>query len=664
MPDTLIQLLQARLGDSSSGGFKYLHNGEVADQCTYGELDRSARAIAARLQAEGVGAAAPVLLLYAPGLEFVRALFGCFYAGATAVPVYPPNPARLARTLPRLRAIARDIAAKTLLTSSDIAVMRDAMNPLAPELWEAKWIATDSNTADPEAWKAPAVRGSDLAIVQYTSGSTREPRGVMLTHANVLHNQEAIREGFNHKPGPHNVVLSWLPVYHDMGLIGMTLHPIYLGGTAVHMSPMEFLQNPYRWLAATSQFRATASGAPNFAYELCNRKVTDEQIGGLDLSSWRVAYCGAEPVRKDTLERFASRLAPTGFKRSALLPCYGLAEATLIVAGTSRPEGVVACDVNDAELRAGRVVADTGSRSTSIVGCGRAVGELDVAIVTDGKRCKPRELGEIWLRGGSVARGYWKNAEDTAATFGATLEDGSGPFLRTGDLGFLDATGELFIVGRAKDVIIVRGLNYYPHDLELAAESAWPGLRPGCVAAFALEGEEKDEVVIVCEHSTKTAKEGVGWDVIVDAVRNAIAVEFELAVRAIAIVSPGQVAKTPSGKVQRSEMRRRYLAGELEILHLAKTRAADNVVIDGIAIPTAENITRFITSWLSELLGRPVDPDAEFATLGLDSIEAVRLIDALAENLGYEIDPMLAALDYPSASLLGNHLASRSAPGG
>jgi acyl-CoA synthetase (AMP-forming)/AMP-acid ligase II/acyl carrier protein len=652
--DTLTDLLCTRAGESSAAGFKFLRNGVVSDQCTYPELDRSARAIAVQLQDAGVGHGAPVLLLYAPGLELVRALFGCFYAGAVAVPVYPPNPARLARTLPRLRAIARDVDAKTVLTSSDIQALGAALIPQAPELAGATWIATDARTVDADLWKPGALRASDLAILQYTSGSTREPRGVMLTHANVLHNQEAIREAFKHTPGSHNVVLSWLPVYHDMGLIGMTLQPIYLGGSCVQMAPMEFLQSPYRWLAAASEFRATSTGAPNFAYELCNRKVTDEQIAKLDLSSWSVAYCGAEPIRKDTLERFATRMEPAGFKRSALLPCYGLAEATLIVSGTSRPEGLVTLDVDDGELRAGRIVAGGG---TTIVGCGRTVGAQDVAIVADGKRCAARELGEIWLRGGSVAGGYWRNEEDTAATFGATLQDGGGPFLRTGDLGFIDRSGELYVVGRVKDLIIVRGLNYYPHDLEAVAEQAWPGLRPGCTAAFALEGEDKDEVVIVCEYGAKTIKDGVDWNTVVDSVRAAIAVEFELGVRAIAIAAPGQIAKTPSGKVQRSEMRRRYLAGELELLHVAKAASADPILAGGIAPRTADEITRFVASWLSEHFGRAIATDAEFSTIGLDSLEAVRMLDALAEILGVELDPMLA-LDYPSAAMLGGHLAA------
>jgi acyl-CoA synthetase (AMP-forming)/AMP-acid ligase II/acyl carrier protein len=652
---TLTDLLRARAEDAATEGFRFLRDGAVVDRFTYLELDRAARSIAARLQAAGVRRGEPVLLLYAPGLELVRALFGCCYAGAMAVPVYPPNPARLARTLPRLRAIARDVQAKLALTSADIRAAAAMMLPLAPELASTTWLATDEGDAAEDAWRPVSATADDVAILQYTSGSTREPRGVALTHANVLHNQRLIQEGFAHAPGPHNVVVSWLPVYHDMGLIGMTLQPIYLGGSCVQMAPMEFLRTPVRWLAAISEARATTSGAPNFAFELCTRKLTDEQIAQLDLSSWRVAYCGAEPIRKDTLDRFAARMERGGFRRSALLPCYGLAEATLIVSGTSRPEGAVGLDVDAAALRAGRAVAG-GVHATTLVGCGRVLGEQEVAIVADGARRGANEVGEIWIRGGSVARGYWGHPDDAA--FGATLSDGDGPFLRTGDLGFLDPLGELFVVGRVKDLVIVRGVNYYPHDLEAVAEAAWPGLRPGCAAAFALDGDGAEEVAVVCEYDASAAKEGVRWDVITGAVRAAIAIELELAVHAVVIVAPGQVPKTPSGKVQRGEARRRFLAGELEVLHVGTASAGQAIEVAAHALESAEDIARFITSWLSERLQRAVHADEDFAMVGLDSLDGVRMLDALGELLGCELNAILT-LDYPSAASLAEHLASR-----
>jgi acyl-CoA synthetase (AMP-forming)/AMP-acid ligase II/acyl carrier protein len=655
---SVAQLLQVRAQETPDGGYHFLRDGALAESIAYPALDQDARSIAAQLQAAGVERGAPVLLLYPPGLAFVRAFFGSLYAGATAVPVYPPNPARLARTLPRLRTIAIDSVAKFVMTTKDIHEVAEAMFPLAPELVSCTWLAIDGPQTGASTYRPPSLGATDLALLQYTSGSTREPHGVMLTHGNLLHNQGLIREAFQHRERELKVV-SWLPVYHDMGLIGMVLQPLYMGGSCTMMSPLDFFQSPFRWLSAISEHKATTSGAPNFAYDLCVRKISDDQVANLDLSSWRVAYCGAEPVRASTLERFTERFARAGFKASSLLPCYGLAEATLIVSGKSRVDGFVKTNVDEDALRSGTLTTPPNPNDNFIVGCGPAVGDQEVVITGRGTRLPAGRVGEIWVRGGSVGQGYWGRQKESAETFGARLSDGTGPFLRTGDLGALGPDGELYVVGRSKDVLIVRGLNYYPHDIEATVEAAWPGLRPGCTAALALEGREGDEVAVVTEYDAREAKGGVAWDAVVDAIGSAVAAEHEVALRAIAIVAAGQVPKTPSGKLQRSETRRRLLVDELTVLHRWDAPDALPAVVGDVPLRTAAEITAFLTSWLSEGLGRTIKPTSTFASIGLDSLGVVRLMEALSERLGVDIDPALA-LDYPSIEVLAAHIAEQN----
>lgn len=654
---TLVELLRQRAEASADQGYSFLLDGvTVSESLSFRDLDVEARRIAAMLQAEGVKRGSPVLLMFVPGLDFIRALFGCLYAGAIAVPVEPPMLQRLERTVPRIRAVLRDCRPSWILTSSEFRNVAPEMSAVAPEISQAQWLVVETRfSMAPDSWAAPRLSSTDLAILQYTSGSTRAPRGVMLSHGNVLHNQELIRTGFRLREGDV-VGVSWLPVYHDMGLIGMLMQPLYLGGRSVMMPPIEFLASPYKWLAAISNFGGTLSGAPNFAYELCARKVSESEQSILNLASWEVAFCGAEPVRATTLDRFAARFGPSGFRRAAFLPCYGLAEATLIVSGALREQGPVIANVDRAELQRGRVVHSTGKKSQELVGCGPVIGDQEILIVDD-RAQRLSGVGEIWIRGKSVGRGYWGNPEDTKEIFGAELADGSGAFLRSGDLGFLE-NGELFIVGRVKDLIIVRGVNYYPHDIEATAEISWPGLRPGCSAAFSIEGAGTEDAVIVCEYDGREARPGVQWKTLVDAVRGDVAQEYGLALRRVVIVSRGQVPKTPSGKVQRSLARSQYLEGALTILHEWKMAEAevDSPSADLVLLETPPEITGFIVSWLSERLQAPVTPDVHFLELGLDSLDVVKLMEELSARLGSPIHPGLP-LDYPTASELGARLA-------
>lgn len=664
---TLVELVCERAETHPTRGYHFLGNGvDVSDSMTFAELDKAARKIALELEGAGIKPGARALLLYPPGLEFVRAFFGCLHAGVVTVPVPAPNPARLARTLPRLRAIAEDADLEVVLTSSDLHGAAAAMLPFAPELASKRWIATDATNANHTDWRAPALKPDDAALLQYTSGSTGTPRGVTITHGNLLDNLSAIRLFFGEQDDGRMV--TWLPVYHDMGLISGMMAPLFDGADCFMMSPMEFLQDPSKWLSAISKYRGTVAGAPNFAYELCVRKVAAEKVKELDLSSLRIAYCGAEPIRKSTMDAFAERFAPVGFSAKALRPCYGLAESTLFVSG-ALDEGPQSWPMDPAAFLDKRVLPAAGDRDAYVVvSCGPPIPGMDVAIVNeDRERCRSNEIGEIWLRGKSVSAGYWRKPAETEVAFGTKLSDGTGPFLRTGDLGFVAPDGGLCIAGRAKDLIIVRGKNYHPHDIEATTEGASPVVRPGSTAAFSIDHARGDgeDVVVVAETDPKRARGGdVAWEDVASAIRAAVGEEHELTLHAVVLIAAGQLPKTPSGKVQRAETRRMYRANELETLHEWKAKPRSMRVQAPTARsgpPSRSNIGGFIRAWLTEETGRRTEGDASFAALGLDSLELVRLTDALRFHLARPSLSTSAALDFPTIETLAAHLAEHVA---
>ncbi|HBL32132.1 MAG TPA: non-ribosomal peptide synthetase, partial [Acidobacteria bacterium] len=514
---TLVALLRRRAAETPDRGYTWLSQGEeAADRLTYARLDVRARAIAAAL----AGAVPPgerALLLHPPGLEFVAAFFGCLSAGVIAVPAYPP---RSRRADPRLRSLATDCRPRAVLTTASLLARRAALTEQVPELAPALWLATET-LDDPDPGFA-AGEISDIAFLQYTSGSTGTAKGVMVTHANLLDNLERIRRAFGQTP--ESVVVGWLPLFHDMGLIGNVLEPCYVGCECVLMPPAAFLQQPARWLQAIGRFRGTTSGGPNFAYDLCVRSLGPEARAQLDLSSWSVAFNGAEPVRRATLDRFTEAFAPSGFRRSSFAPCYGLAEATLLV------------------------TAAQGGPDEPLVSCGALPdgGETRIIDPDSGSPVPDGREGEIWLSGPSVAAGYWNRPEETRETFRAVSGDGGGPYLRTGDLGFI-RQGELVITGRLKDLIILRGRNLHPQDLELTAEQAHPALRTGGGAAFSIEHGDEESVVLVHEVERRAGdlKE------IADAVRRAVAEEHGVRVADVVLLRAGTIPKTSSGKVRR-----------------------------------------------------------------------------------------------------------------
>jgi len=672
-PSTFVELLRSRaLRDPDRLAYSFLADGETTEaRMSYGELDRQARAIAARLSTM----AAPgerALLLYPPGLAFIAAFFGSLYAGLIAVPAYPPHASRTDRTRPRLRGIARNARPAVALTTRALLPAVQRFRDWAEELQAVRLLATDEPGADgAERWRWPAIVPEAVAFLQYTSGSTGSPRGVMVSHGNLLHNSELIHRAFGHSPESQGLI--WLPPYHDMGLIGGVLQPLYGGFPCALMSPVSFLQHPVRWLKAISRYRATTSGGPNFAYDLCVRKITPEQRGALDLGSWTVAFSGAEPVNADTLARFAEAFAPCGFRREALYPCYGLAEATLFASGGRRGLAPV---VRFADTRAlGRhEVALTGERtreSTAVVGCGQGAPDQALVIVDPETRrvCAAGRIGEIWLAGPSIAGGYWDCPGESEAAFGARLEDsGEGPYLRTGDLGFV-VEGELFITGRLKDLLIIRGRNHYPQDIEATVEGSHGALRPGAGAAFSVVEEGEERLVVVQEVERQFSRAAAELPGIVQAIRTAVAEQHELEVYGIRLVLPGAIPKTSSGKIQRHACREHYLAGSFEAVaewtltgEEGAALAALSVGVDAEGGRSAAAIQAWLIGRLAQRLKvspERVDPRAPFTSYGLDSLAAVRISGELEEWLGRRLSPTLA-WEYPSIQLLARHLAGES----
>lgn len=538
------------------------------DLLSYAQLDQKARAIASALQATGEPGQR-VLLLHQPGLHFVTAFYGCLYAGAIAVTTYPVHRGRLKQALPKICSLLKDSECSTVLTTEEMAdgftgAWKEVIDERCPLV-----IASDTlSSSGAEKWRAPAVGRDSVAFLQYTSGSTSSPRGVAVTHGNMLHNSELIARGF--ESDSRSMGISWLPPYHDMGLIGGIVKPLFVGFPVVILSPYTFLQQPFRWLQTITKVRATVTGGPNFAYDLCVRKVTPEQRSKLDLSSWKIAFNGAEPIHPETMERFSALFSSCGFNPKAFYPCYGLAESTLYVTGGKALAGPKYIHVNRNELEQGKAVAakpDNGE-AKMLVGCGHAAAEQKVVIVDPQTRrkCPDGSVGEIWVSGPSVAAGYWNRPQESAKVFCARLADeGKGPFLRTGDLGFLQK-GELFVTGRIKDLIIINGRNLYPQDVEITAQASHPALQPFGGAAFCVEHESQERLVIAQE----VQREFLRADSVemMAAIRQAIVRDYDVQAYAVALLKPGQVPRTSSGKVRRSLCKASLMAGELETVDL------------------------------------------------------------------------------------------------
>ncbi len=583
-----------------------------------------------------------VVLAYPQGLDFISGFFGCLYAGSVAVPTYLPN----RRTLDRFETIVADAAAGLILSKAAAAAQHQAIVAqtmgtmgVAPRV---PWLATDELPGGlAEQWEASTVSPESLAMLQYTSGSTGEPKGVMLSHANLMHNTRAIRDAFGLGQSEHRETgVFWLPMYHDMGLVGGVLVPMLAGASSVLMPPAAFLQNPFAWLAAVSKHRATISGAPNFAYDLCVRKTTDQQRAKLDLSRLSLAFVGAEPIQPETLERFAAAFAPCGFKASAFYPCYGMAEATLMISGGVRGGGSNVREFDETALTEGRVepTVRQAGKGRRLVSCGASVGDLHI-VIADAERlaqARPGRVGEIWVAGVSVAQGYWHKPDQTRRAFAAHVTDGGvGSFLRTGDLGFV-SEGELFVVGRLDDLLIVRGRNHHPQDLEATARKCHPLLEAGLGAAFALTDQGSERLVLVQEVACNGNND---FDSVLQACRESVLAEHGVALDVVVLVRAGTVPRTSSGKVQRRTCRATLAAGELKVVAQWQRKSA---VIDRaparLPLQTSPCAILATVCQHALVLGgvalSDVTPETPLTGLGLDSLQRVELAATLEKTFG------------------------------
>ncbi len=487
----------------------------LEDQClSFAELDAAARNVAGHLQRHNAKGQR-VLLLYPPVLDFVIGFFGCLYAGATAVPAFPPRRNRKGQ---RIHGIARDCQAQLALTNQFVRQQIEADANWTE--WESVVImATDSLAQDYSSnWKNPQISPDDLAVLQYTSGSTGQPKGVMLSHGNLVRNTEMIMVAF--EAGSNCIGCSWLPTYHDMGLVGGVLTPLFIGRPAVLMSPMAFLQKPIRWLQTITRYKATTCGGPNFSYQLCVDKISDDELEGVDLSSWETAFNGAEPVRASTLKQFYERFRHLGFRDTAFLPCYGMAETTLIVSGGPKTDLPFIRSFDAQQLDGRRVVPcePDAAHARELVGSGMILPGEKVLVV-DPDSCMPMaddQVGELWVSSPSVGQGYWEREEATHEVFEAMTADGQGPFLRTGDLGFIFEE-QLFVAGRLKDMIIVRGVNRYPQDIEQTVEQSHEIMQSGLVAAFGDDCHQRERLIICAEVQKRV--EGCDWDEVIKIIR-------------------------------------------------------------------------------------------------------------------------------------------------
>jgi acyl-CoA synthetase (AMP-forming)/AMP-acid ligase II len=559
---TLVELLCDRAQKTpNQKAYAFLADGETeSGTLTYGELDQQARAIAAHLQSRLLpGDRALLIYPYSAGLEFIAAFMGCLYAGAIAV---TDNPPRNLDALRKLQERAASSGSTVFLTTLALWTQLESQLPKSPEIaaqLSSLWgITTDTVSTCSADWQPPKLEADTLAFLQYTSGSTGTPKGVKVTHGNILYNERVIQTAFEHTE--ETVVVGWLPLFHDMGLIGNVLQPLYLGTPSILMSPMSLIQQPVLWLNAISRYRATTSGGPNFAYELLCQKTTPEQRSSLDLSSWDIAFCGAEPIRAETLEKFTRLFAPQGFRKEAFYPCYGMAEASLLISGSHKTDAPILRSINRAALEQHHIKVESSPAAKTIVGCGHAWLDDQIVIVNPDtrQRCAADQVGEIWVSGPGVGQGYWQQEEATEHTFKGTLADtGEGPFLRTGDFGFLQDE-ELFITGRLKDMMILWGRNHYPQHIEQTVEQCHPTLRSNCGAAIAIEIEDQERLIIVQEVE-RTALRQFDAQAVIKAICRAVATNHMAEVHAVLLLKTGSIPKTTSGKVQRRLCRTKFL---------------------------------------------------------------------------------------------------------
>ncbi|CAN5459447.1 hypothetical protein BH11PSE11_BH11PSE11_03500 [soil metagenome] len=679
---TFVDLLSRRAASHPDRlAFRYLSypgNGVDEELITFRQLDARVNLIARRLL-EICEPGDRALLLYPSGIDFIAAYFGCLYAGVIAVPGYPP---KRNQKLGRLKSLVQNCQAKVAMTDSQTQVIAQPQFGEVDELASLSWLITDtlvavadvdSSAAGSMALALPRIDPEDIAFLQYTSGSTGDPKGVMVSHRNLVENSRSIYVGMGHDAS--TLIVGWTPLFHDMGLIGNVLQPVYAGITGTFMSPASFLQRPMRWLEAVSKYRGTTSGGPNFAYDLCVSSIKDEDLTQLDLRSWNVAFNGAEPIRPESIRAFSKKFADCGFDDRAHYPCYGMAETTLMITAGAPGKGTPTLLFDEAQLQKNQaVLADddaSAAASHELVDCGFPKCEQGVLIVDPVtlQRCVDGAVGEIWVHGSSNAQGYWQKPEATAATFAAHTAGGEGPFLRTGDLGFLHQ-GSLFVSGRLKDVVIIRGMNHYPQDIELTAFESHEAFMPNGAAVFTVEQGGQEQLVIVLE-VRRTFLRNVDPDALAMAIQQAVVLQHELQVQSIVFIKPGQLPKTSSGKVQRQACKLQYLAGEIE--HIGRVDKAAEIAAaaeierfdrglwqdqsEAVRVAMLETYLAGVFESFARLAPGSINRDAAFIGYGLDSLALTQIAARIGDDLdcGLQVQHMF---ECGSITALARHLTT------
>ncbi|TPK79092.1 AMP-binding protein [Mesorhizobium sp. B2-4-13] len=666
--ETLVQIARdraSRLGDKVA--YANLRDGkEEQRRISYRQLDESCRLIGAALQRRNA-AGERVLLLFPQGAEFVLGFFGTLYGGAIAVPAHTPKPNK--RSWATFEAIVADCKPRFILTCHAIRDNIVAWSKPYPTVSTLELLCVEDleKESSVDDWDAAAEARTDIAFLQYTSGSTSTPKGVMVSHANLIHNARLTARHMGHDED--TVIVSWLPLFHDLGLIGIVIQTLYVGATCYMMSPAAFSGNPALWLQAISRYRATSSMSSDFGYRLCVKSIRPEQLEGVDLSSWRNALNAAEPIHASTLASFQEKFAPFGFAEDAFFPAYGLAEATLLSTTSRVGEKPVVAKVDKAALARGIFIPTEDADAVELVSSGRPADDMEVAIIDPEtqSRCADGAIGEVWVRGASIARGYWQAPDASRQTFAQSPAEATEPhFLRTGDLGFL-WNKELFIAGRLKDLIISRGRNIYPQDIELTVKDSHPAFRTVNGAAFSVERDDGETIVVVHEIE-RTARNAIDLAELEKTVRSAVWQEHDASLAEIVFIPPASLPKTTSGKVQRRLTKALYLSGELPLL---KPRVPDKE--PAMAAPAEMSFPQNHTFKAGELQqrilaearalvgsGAATEPTDSFGAIGIDSVMAAQLAVRLNDLLSLTLEPTIF-WQYQTPQLLARHLAPEPA---
>lgn len=602
---------------------------------SYREVVTKAQAVAAELQKQGKKGD-HILLLFPAGIEFVISLYACFLSGMVAIPAYPP---RRKKVDPRFLSILQDARPSTILATRQIHNDLEKLDLDGAGLNDINLLVYESIREDQFGeWKNPQINKDDLLLLQYTSGSTGTPKGIMVSHGNMIHNSECIKRSFGFDE--NMIVVNWLPNFHDMGLIGNLIQPAYVGGSVVTMTPIRFIQEPLNWLKAITKYKGTCSGAPNFAYDYCAEKISIDKVESLDLSTLNVLYNGSEPVRKQTIERFESHFEKAGFKASQFFPCYGMAETVLIIAGGDYKAEPVYFKTDAQSLEKNKAIpAIEGKESRYLTASGYTWMGMSAMIVNPETKlpCQKDEIGEIWAKGGSVTQGYWNKPEATEETYNAYIErTDDGPWLRTGDLGFIHE-GQLYVSGRLKDLIIIRGSNFFPNDIEHSVENCHKALRKNASAAFSIDIDDEEKLIIIQELERAYMRD-FDEDEIFENIRNAVYADHGIQPDIILLTKMGSIKKTSSGKTQRFAMRAVWKNKELDVLAGWEKKDTKENIASSIGF-RPEFMREWMINWMAhtlELDPGKIDPDKPVSAYGLDSIKAVSLERDVNKQFGVE----------------------------